>query len=89
MREEVGVGYHAFTSQRPEEFGAIRRVAPDGTYVTVYVENSGEFDVPAAAVVSIAHQKVTFDYDKLDESLREAIAHAHDAEIGGDDAIES
>ena len=86
---EIGVGYHAFTASRTEEFGAIRGISSDGKHLTVYVENSGEFDVPAEAVVSVGYQKVTFDDTKLDEELREAIAHAHDAEIGNDADIES
>ena len=45
--------------------------------------------MPAEAVVSVGYQKVTFDDTKLDEELREAIAHAHDAEIGNDADIES
>jgi hypothetical protein len=88
MSESVAVGYHAFTSEGQEEFGAIRDVSPDGRRLTVYVENAGEFEVPADAVVKVAYQKVTFDCAKLDDKLRNAIAHAHDAEIGNDAEIE-
>jgi len=86
---DVGVGFHAFLSDRAEEFGAIRGLSPDGRRIIVYVENGGEFDVPAEAVVAVGYQKVTFDPTRLDEALRDAIAHAHDAEIANDDEIES
>jgi hypothetical protein len=89
MVDPVAIGDHAFISNGHEEFGAIRRVSPDGRKLTVYVENAGEFDVSADAVVDVRYQKVMFDFRKLDEELREAIAHAHDAEIGNDDEIES
>ena len=36
--------------------------------------------VPAAAVVSVQSEKVTFACGKLDRKLRAAIGHAHDRE---------
>jgi hypothetical protein len=86
--EEIGIGYHAFTSEGTEEFGSVLDVSPDGKRVTVYVENAGKFEVTADAVVEVGFQKVTFDCAKLDEGIRDAIAHAHDAEIEDDDEIE-
>jgi hypothetical protein len=77
--EPIEVGYHAFTSDGGEEFGAIRGVAEDGR-LRVYVENAGDFMVPVDAVASVHSQKVIFDCDKLEAPLREAIGHAHDAE---------
>ena len=86
---EIGVGFHAFASDRVEEIGAVRRISRDGRHLTLYVENAGEFEVPAEAVDKVGHQKVTLDVMKVGEDLREAIAHAHDAEIGNDDELES
>jgi hypothetical protein len=80
MRESIEVGFQTFVNDAPEEFGAVRAIAPDGKNVTVYVENSGEFSVPASAVVSVQSEKVTFDCAKLDPKLRSAIGHAHDKE---------
>lgn len=80
MREKVEVGFQTFVDDSPEEFGAVRAVSPDGRSMTVYVENAGDFVVPAAAVVSVQSEKVTFACGKLDRTLRAAIGHAHDSE---------
>jgi hypothetical protein len=80
MKLEIEVGDEAFVSDRSEKFGAIRNISPDGRTLTVWVEHAGEFAVPASAVVSTGEEKVTFDGAKLDEKLRLAIGHAHDAE---------
>jgi hypothetical protein len=80
MSERIRVGFQTFVSDSPEEFGAIRDIARDGSQLTVYVENAGEFYVPMNAVMSVQSEKVTFDCKKLDASLRAAIGHAHDAE---------
>ena len=46
MHERIAVGFQTFVDDSPEEFGAVRDVAPDGRSVTVYVENAGDFVVP-------------------------------------------
>jgi hypothetical protein len=80
MREKIEVGFQTFVSDGQEEFGAIHEISPDGRHLTVYVENAGDFVIPADAVVSVRSEKVTFDCKKLDPKLRAAIGHAHDAE---------
>jgi hypothetical protein len=80
MREEIEVGFQVFVNDAPEEFGAVRAIAPDGRKLTVYVENAGDFTVPASAVLSVQSEKVAFDCGKLDPKLRAAIGHAHDRE---------
>ena len=79
--QPIQIGYHAFTAQGGEEFGAVRDVLP--REVVVYVENAGDFRVPLAAVLRVHSQKVVFDAEQLDDQLRRAIAHAHDAEEPG------
>ena len=81
MRETIEVGYQAFVSDGGEEFGAIRDVTSDG--LVVHVENAGEFRVSRDAVRAVHSQKVIFDCSKLDDRLRRAIGHAHDAEVPG------
>jgi len=81
MRETIEVGYQAFVSDGGEEFGAVRDVTADG--VVVYVENAGEFRIPLDAVRAVHSQKVVFDCTKLGDDLRQAIGHAHDAEVPG------
>jgi hypothetical protein len=81
MREAIEVGDQTFVSDGESEFGAIREVSPKE--LVVYVENWGEFRVPVSAVRAVHSKKVIFDCSKLDESLRRAIGHAHDAEVPG------
>ena len=71
-------GFEAFVFDGGEKFGAVREVS--GHELVVYVENAGDFRVPAAAVVAVHSQKVIFDCKRLDRALRKAIGHAHDAE---------
>lgn len=77
----IRIGDHAFVADGGEEVGAVREIKPDG--VVVYVENAGDFDVPADAIESAHAQKVVLRCAKLDGRLREAIGHAHDAEEPG------
>ena len=81
MRERIEIGYQAFVSDGGEEFGAIREVSPNG--LVVYVENAGDFSVSFDAVKAVHSRKVVFDCGKLDDRLRRAIGHAHDAEVPG------
>jgi hypothetical protein len=80
MQHKIEIGYQAFVDDSDEEFGAVRYVAPDGRSLSVYVENAGDFVIPASAVTSVGSEKVTFACAQLDAKLRAAIGHAHDAE---------
>lgn len=80
MSDKIAVGFQAYVTGTEEEFGAVRAVAPDGSWVQVYVENAGDFTIGSEAVVKVAFGKVTFDPNKLDPKLRKAIGHAHDRE---------
>jgi hypothetical protein len=77
----IEVGDQAFVDDGTEEFGAVRAVSRGR--VTVYVENAGEFFVPLSAVAAVEAGKVVFRCASLDEKLRAAIGHAHDAEVPG------
>ena len=84
MRESIEVGYQTFVSDGGEEFGAVRQVAPHGRpELVIYVENAGDFVVPLDAVEAVHSQKVILTCRKLDRRLREAIGHAHEAEVPG------
>lgn len=80
MNDSIEVGFQAFVSDGGEEFGAIRKISPNGKVLTVYVENAGDFQVPIDAVASVHSEKVIFECSKLEARLRRAIGHAHDAE---------
>jgi hypothetical protein len=80
-QETIREGFEVFASETGKPFGAVRQVAPHGrSELVIYVENSGEYVVPLAAVAAVHGQKVVLDTAKLDKRLRTAIAHAHDAE---------
>ena len=51
--------------------------------LVIYVENAGDFVVPMSAVKAVHSQKVIVDCRELDSDLRDAINHAHDAEVPG------
>jgi hypothetical protein len=84
MREEIAVGDQVFVSDGGEVFGAVRQVAPHGRpELVIYVENAGDFVVSLEAVEAVHAQKVIVNCGKLEQRLREAIGHAHDAEEPG------
>jgi hypothetical protein len=71
-------GYMAFTAEGHEGIGAVRQVG-NGSLI-IYVENSGEFEVPLEAVKSVHDQKVVLVANLLDKAILEAVRHAHDRE---------
>jgi hypothetical protein len=81
-KNDIQQGFATFLSDGTVPFGAIREVSPEGrAELIIYVENSGEFTVPLAAVETVHFDKVIFNSQLLDRKLRDAIGHAHDAEV--------
>lgn len=81
MRDKIQEGFEVFLSDHDKAFGAVRQVAPQGRQeIVVYVENAGDFYISMDAVEGVHAQKVILARAKLDKKLRQAIAHAHDAE---------
>jgi hypothetical protein len=74
----TGVGYQVYIEEGGDEVGAVREVHPD--HLLVYIENAGDFRVGPDAIRSVHDGKVILDAARVDEALRAAIAHAHDAE---------
>ena len=80
----IEVGYQVFTRDGGEEFGAVRQVVPGGRpEIVVYVENTGDFVIPLSAIAAVHSQKVIVAVEHLDERIKVAIGHAHDAERKG------
>lgn len=76
----VRIGDQVYVKEGGVMFGAVRAVHRHG--LQIYVENSGDFEVPADAVRSVHDGKVLLALDKLGTTLRTAIAHAHQGEDG-------
>jgi hypothetical protein len=76
--EAIAEGFDVFVHDGEKAFGAVRRVHARG--LTVYIENGGDFEVPASAVKEVHDEKVVLDPAKLDERLKEAIRRAHSGE---------
>ncbi len=87
MEENVQVGFQVFTADGGEEIGAVRKVVRDRRLLVVYIENTGDCEIPAAAIAAVHSQKVILKWNKLSPELKEAIRRAHDAELPeGEDA---
>jgi hypothetical protein len=78
MRDDIQSDFMVFLAEGQEGIGAVRDIKADG--ISVFVENFGEFWVPAAAVKDVHDQKVILDRAKVGEKLLRAAAHAHDSE---------
>lgn len=78
MNEPIQTGLMVFLAEGKEGIGAVRETAPD--HIVVYVENSGEFTVPRAAVRKVHDGKVVLDPRQVDPALLKAVGHAHDSE---------
>jgi hypothetical protein len=81
MHESIREGFDVFLHDGDKAIAAVRQVAPNGRpEIMIYVENAGDFTVPASAIVDVDAEKVILDSRKLDMGLKRAIGHAHDAE---------
>jgi hypothetical protein len=74
----VHIGDQVYVKEGGVMFGAVRAVHRHG--LQIYIENSGDFEVPAEAVKSVHDGKVLLVLEKLGAPLRTAIAHAHRSE---------
>jgi hypothetical protein len=87
MEEDIQVGYQVFTSDGGDEVGAVRGVLRDRRRLVVYIINTGDCEIPFDDIAAVHSQKVILKWDKLTPELRDAIRHAHDAELpDGEDA---
>lgn len=71
-------GYDVFVHDGDVKIGAVREIHPHS--IVVYVENAGDFSVSRDAVLEVVAGKVVLACGKLEQSLKRAIGHAHDAE---------
>jgi hypothetical protein len=83
MRERIQIGDQVYPNDGADPVGAVRDIARDGSWLVLYVENFGDFTVSTDAVTAVHAQKVVLALDRLEPRVRDAIAHAHDAEEPG------
>jgi hypothetical protein len=77
----ISVDFQVFLTDDGQAIGTVRQVTPMGrAELDIYVENAGDFVVPLAAVTAVHDNKVIVDVKKLDQRLRLAMGHTHDAE---------
>jgi hypothetical protein len=79
----IGIGDQVYVQEGADPCGAVRDMARGGSEIIVYVENAGEFAVPAYAVRSVHDGKVVLERSRLAQPVIDAIAHAHDNELPG------
>ena len=78
MHENIREGFDVFLHDGAGNVGAVRKVRRDA--IIVYVENSGDFEVPMSAVKDAEAEKVILDSGKLPPKMLEAIRARHTAE---------
>ena len=80
MVETIEEGSLVFVVDGEDGIGSVRRVLLDGSALVVYIENAGEFVIPAAAVRAVHSGKVILDLDQLQRPVLEAIGNARKSE---------
>ncbi|MGE0628010.1 MAG: hypothetical protein AB7O43_09325 [Hyphomicrobiaceae bacterium] len=78
MIGQVQTGDMVFLAEGREGIGAVRELC--GDHFVLYVENAGEFEIPAAAIQRVHDHKVMIDPVRLPKRILDAVAHAHDRE---------
>ncbi|HVY37475.1 MAG TPA: hypothetical protein VHM31_06055 [Polyangia bacterium] len=81
LKSQIEVGFQVFTKDGGEEIGAVRDLCGKRPEIVVYVENAGDFTVPADAIRAVHYQKVIVDPAQLPVEMRRALRGAHDAEV--------
>jgi hypothetical protein len=80
MLEQIREGSMVFVADGEEGIGAVREVRHHSSELVIFIENGGDFVVPASAVRAVHSDKVVLDLGKLDRDVRHAIGHARDSE---------
>ena len=80
MAESIEEGSLVFVADGEDGIGAVRRRLPEEDAIVVYIENSGDFQIPARAVRTVHAGKVMLDLDQLPRPVLEAIGRARKSE---------
>lgn len=80
MVESIEVGALVFVADGEDGIGSVRRLLPEENALLVYIENAGDFIIPARGVRAVHSGKVMLDLDQLPRQVLEAIGHARRSE---------
>nr|WP_279236798.1 hypothetical protein [Dyella sp. RRB7] len=69
-----------FVADGEDGIGSVRRLLPEENALLVYIENAGDFIIPARGVRAVHSGKVMLDLDHLPRQVLEAIGHARRSE---------
>jgi hypothetical protein len=84
QKKNIEIGSQVYLEEGGDPCGAVRDLrVGNRDEITIYVENSGDFIVPMDAVRAAHDGKVILERTRLNQSLLDALAHAHDAEVPG------
>ncbi len=80
-RPTINEGDQLFLEGGTRPFGAVRDIRRGPRpFLTVWIENHGEAEIPGSCVVDVHDGKVILSTSRLPDHLREWIHHAHDEE---------
>ncbi len=80
MHENLESNFLVFTADGTDGIGSVREIRRSSSELVIYIENGGDFVVPFSAITAVHSGKVILNHDHLSGDLRDAIAHARDAE---------
>lgn len=80
MVESIEVGALVFVADGEDGIGSVRRLLPEENALLVYIENAGDFIIPARGVRAVHSGKVMLDLGQLPRQVLEAIGHARRSE---------
>lgn len=80
MAESIEEGSLVFVADGEDGIGSVRRLLPEKDALVVYIENAGDFVIPASGVRTVHSGKVMLDLDQLPRPLLEAIGKARKSE---------
>ena len=84
QKKNIEIGSQVYLEEGGDPCGAVHDLrVGNRDEITIYVENSGDFIVPMDAVRAAHDGKVILERTRLNQSLLDALAHAHDAEVPG------
>jgi hypothetical protein len=80
VSEAIEEGDLVFVVDGEDGIGSVRRVLSGGDAYVIYIENGGDFEIPASAIRSVHSGKVILNLDRLASPVLEAIGNARKSE---------